>query len=145
VSELASEVKTDPASIEGMEVLFDQDSPNTKTEMSSSVHDRTTISSSSVQNSPAGLVRPISVEEAARILNISTNAVCKRLRKGSLTGQKITGKFKDEWLVEGSGLIKVLNVDFGSFQDSPETIPEESRSVQDQTKVSTGSVQESPD
>jgi hypothetical protein len=145
VSELAPEVKTDPVSIEGMEILFDQDSPEKNSPESMSVQDRTTISPNSVQDSPGKLVRPITVEEAARLLNISTNAVCKRLRKGSLTGQKTTGKYKDEWLVEGSELIEILKVDFSSFQDSPEIISAESGSVQDQTKLSPGSVQESPD
>lgn len=147
MSEPAPVVKIDSVSVDGLEVLFDEDSPQLPQAASSSVQDQTSIGPGSVPESPSPkkLVHPITVDEAARLLNISTNAVCKRLRKGSLVGQKIPGKFKEEWLVEGAGLIEVLKVDFNSVQESPPEDPAGSSSVQDQTGVSPGSVQESPE
>lgn len=140
VSEPAQVVKIDSVSVEGMEVLFDKDSPVLQA-TSGSVQDHTNASPGSVQESSRKLVHPITVEEAARLLNISTNAVCKRLRKGTLVGQKIAGKFKEEWLVEGAGLIEVVNVDFDSVQDGPPENSAPSSSVQDHTDASPGSVQ----
>ncbi|MBX9685737.1 MAG: helix-turn-helix domain-containing protein [Candidatus Obscuribacterales bacterium] len=145
MSEPAPVVKMDRVSVGGLEVLFDKDSPEAPPAASSSVQDQAGIGPGSVQESPKKLVHPITVEEAARLLNISTNAVCKRLRKGALVGQKIPGKFKEEWLVEGAGLIEVLKVDFNSVQDSPPDDLATSSSVQDQTDIGPGSVQESPE
>lgn len=147
MAEPASEVKTDSASIEGFDEVFSEDGPMSHSPNSSTVQDRTKESSSSVQESPcSALAHPISVEEAASLLKISTNAVCKRLRKGSLIGKKIQGKFKDEWVVEGAGLIEVLDLDFSQnhHQDGPEEATPETGSVQDRTKDSSSSVQESP-
>ncbi len=147
MAEPASEVKIDLASIEGFDEVFSEDGPSTGSPRSGTVQDRTEDSSSSVQESPySALAHPISVEEAASLLKISTNAVCKRLRKGSLVGKKIQGKFKDEWIVEGAGLIEVLDLDFsqGHHQDGPETATPETSSVQDQTKDSPSSVHEGP-
>lgn len=138
----AREITNDPLAIEGLEDVFDQDSPKDGPGI---VLDQTQNSPGSVQESPGNLVHPISVDEAARLLNVSTNAVCKRLRKGTLIGRKIPGKFKDEWLVEGAGLIEVLKVDFNAVQDSPKANFIEFGSVLDQTEDSPGSVQESPD
>lgn len=109
------------------------------------VQDKTSDTPSSVQDSPSGLLHPISVEEAARLLGISPNAVCKRLRKRALIGKKIIGKFKDEWLVEGSGLIEVINVELGKVEDSPQGATYESSPVQDQTNDRPSSVQDGPD
>jgi|694.fasta_scaffold12758_8 hypothetical protein len=88
------------------------------------------------------LIHPISVDEAAKHLGISTNAVCKRLRKGSLVGKKIQGKFKEEWLVEGAGLIEILNVEVASsVVDSPERIATAQSTVQDESEDSSDSVE----
>lgn len=144
MSEPAPEVKYSSVSVEGLEVFFDADSPNIALPESSSVQDQTDPGSRSVQDSPK-LKHPISVDEAARLLNISANAVCKRLRKGSLKGEKTPGKYKDEWLVEGAELIQVLNVEIASVQDSPSPVAEESCSVQDQTDQGSRSVQDSPE
>jgi hypothetical protein len=145
MGDLAHELITDPLAVDGLENLFAEDSPLKVLSSDSTVQDSTESGTRSVQDVPGGLVHPISVDEAARLLNISSNAVCKRLRKGTLVGKKIAGKFKDEWLVEGAGLIEVLNVDFSSVQDSPSEIRDEEWTVQDQTGDSDRSVQESPD
>jgi hypothetical protein len=141
----APELINDPLAVEGLENLFDQDSPLKIISSDSTVQDSTEQVPRSVQDVPSGLVHPISVDEAAKLLNISSNAVCKRLRKGTLVGTKIAGKFKDEWLVEGAGLIEILNVDFSSVQDSSDEISDKERTFQDQAETRDRSVQESPD
>jgi hypothetical protein len=141
----APDATINPLAIEGMESLFLEDSPQEKSGQSGTVQDKTDEIFGSVQDSPSGLVNPISVEEAARLLGISSNAVCKRLRKGTLIGKKIIGKFKDEWLVEGVGLIEVLNVEFSKSEDSPDGTASGSRTVQDQTDDGPSFIQDSPD
>jgi hypothetical protein len=141
----AVDIEKDPLAIEGLEEVFTQDGPDENFQKNSSVQYSPEDSPGSVLDGSARLVHPISVEDAAGILNISTNAICKRLRKGSLVGVKIPGKFKDEWLVEGAGLIEVLKVDFDKVQDSPEEFSDDRSSVQDQTEISPGSVQNSPE
>jgi hypothetical protein len=141
----APELINDPLAIEGLENLFDQDSPLEIISSNSTVQGSTEQGTGLAQDVPSGLVHPISVDEAARLLKISSNAVCKRLRKGTLVGTKTAGKFKDEWLVEGAGLIEILNVDFSSVQDSSDEITDEERIVQDQTETEDRSVQERPD
>lgn len=143
--EEAKEVKGDLISTDGLESLFDSDSPNATPPESSSVQDQTTVTPPKVQDSSNGtaLIHPITVEQAASLLGISTNAVCKRLRKGVLKGTKKPGKFKDEWLVEGEGLIKIVELDFTPVQDSPPELSENSRSFQDQTAPFSSSFQDS--
>lgn len=141
----APDLTNNPLAIEGMESLFAEDGPKSTDSQNGTVQDQTNDSSCSVQDSPSRLVHPITVEEAARLLNISSNAVCKRLRKGTLIGKKIVGKFKDEWLVEGAGLIEILNVEFDKAEDSPASNASASSTVQDQTKESPDPVQDGPD
>lgn len=128
-------VQTTSVSVEGFEDVFVQDSPEVE---SSSVQEQTLIEISSVEDSPLNLANPITVDEAAKLLHISANAVCKRLRKGTLKGQKIPGKFKDEWLVEGAGLIEVVVGE----EDSPEEEHGQSRPVHDQQPLKNGLVQD---
>jgi hypothetical protein len=141
----APELINDPLAIDGLENLFDQDSHLEIVSSNSTVQDSTEQGTRLVQDVPGSLVHPISVDEAARLLKISSNAVCKRLRKGTLVGTKTAGKFKDEWLVEGAGLIEILNVDFSSVQDGSDENDNEERTVHDQTEPPDRSVQESPD
>jgi len=137
------DTKVDPLAIEGFDAFFKEDGPENIPEQIRTFLDETKDSSSSVQEGPTQLVHPISVEEAATILKISTNAICKRLRKGNLTGKKIPGKFKDEWLVEGAGLIEVLDVDIKQAQDCPEESVDYG-SVQDHTVENFRKVQDGP-
>lgn len=137
MSDPALEVESNPLTIEGFEDVFAEQSPPRD---SRTVQEQTEESCSPVQDRP--LVRPISVDEAAGILGISTNAVCKRLRKGTLIGRKIQGKFKDEWIVEGAGLIDIVELDFGKTEDSPTSTEDSPETVQDQTKDSPGIVRE---
>lgn len=140
----AVDTKVDPLNVEGLEDIFAKDGPQNDQETTWTVLDQTEQNTSSVQDGPGKLVHPISVEEAANILKISPNAVCKRLRKGSLLGNKIPGKFKDEWLVEGAGLIEVLSIDVKQKQDSSDEAPPENSTVQDQTTHNSRTVQEGP-
>ncbi|MBZ0188485.1 MAG: helix-turn-helix domain-containing protein, partial [Candidatus Obscuribacterales bacterium] len=120
------------------------DGPHELSEADSSDQDQTRDGSSPVQDGSIELSNPITVEEAAAALGISTNAVCKRLRKGTLIGKKVPGKFKDEWVVEGSEIIEILSVDFPDEVDCPEEGEEEERTDQDQTDENSGSVQNGP-
>lgn len=145
MSEAAKELEIDPATIDGLEEVFDLDSPTELSEADRTEQDQTTENSRSVQDGSPELKHPLSVEEAAQILGISSNAVCKRLRKGTLVGQKIPGKFKEEWLIEGVDIIEVLNVDFSTDgEDSPTELSEADRTEQDQTTENSGSVQDDP-
>lgn len=145
MDDLALQTMSDPVAVDGLEDVFSKDSPGQAAPEARTVQDQTSNISGSVQDCTRPLVNPISVDEAARILGISSNAVCKRLRKGSLVGRKIQGKFKEEWLVEGAGLIEVLNVDVSTVQDSPGEISSAGSSVQDQTIHDSRSGQERPD
>ena len=42
----------------------------------------------------------VPVEDAARVLSLSINALKKRLRKGSLTGYKVSSKHGEKWFVD---------------------------------------------
>jgi len=145
VPEEAKEVKTTLISTDGLESLFEMDSPSAIPIESSSAQDQTILATPEVQDSSnrSELIHPITVEEAASLLGISTNAVCKRLRKGVLKGTKRPGKFKDEWLVEGEGLIKVVELDFTPVQDSPTESVKNPRPFQDQTPPNSSSFQDS--
>jgi len=145
MEEFALQTMSDPVAVDGLEDVFSKDSPGQAAPEARTVQDQTGNVSGSVQDCPHLLVNPISVDEAARILGISSNAICKRLRKGSLVGKKIQGKFKEEWLVEGAGLIEVLNVDVSTVQDSPSETNSGEGSVQDQTTHESRSGQERPD
>jgi hypothetical protein len=46
----------------------------------------------------------VPVEEAAKVLGLSINAVKKRLRKGSLSGYKVSGRYGDKWFVDRNEL-----------------------------------------
>ena len=57
------------------------------------------------------------VEEAAKHFGITTHAVLKRLRKGSLRGFKVRGPFGEKWLVD-------INEVTGPAQGLPSAGPE---------------------
>ena len=133
-----------PVDVEGLDGVFEMDCPGLSEEKLKTVQDLTEESDSSVQDKNSEFVHPISVEEAANSLGISTNAVCKRLRKGTLLGKKVPGKFKEEWVIEGKDIIEVLNID---LTNSPENGPldeiEEDRTVYDQTGEDASPVRDS--
>lgn len=145
VSEAANKLEVSSISVEGFEDVFDSDSPEDLSEGDRTALDQTRNESSSVEDGPDELKHPITVEEAAAALGISANAVCKRLRKGTLTGIKVPGKFKEEWLVEGIDLIEVLDVDLPESEDSPKGEEENQWTDQDQTPDDARSVQDGPE
>lgn len=53
----------------------------------------------------------LTVDEAAKRLNISGNAVVKRLGKGKLVGQKVAGQYGEKWLVDPSCLPEEIVVE----------------------------------
>jgi hypothetical protein len=66
-----------------------------------------------------GTAHWLTVEEAARRLEISPNAVIKRLGKGKLAGRKVPGQFGDKWMVDPSGLPQEVHVHLTEEQPSP--------------------------
>lgn len=75
--------------------------------------------------SAKGLASGVPVEEAAKRLGISPNAVLKRLRKGKLQGQKVSGQFGNHWLVDISGVPEPVEIELepepGTAQGSAHT------------------------
>lgn len=138
MSNTAHKIDTNnPIDVDGLEEVFETDCPSLSEEELRTVEDETKESNSSVQDQTIEFVHPVSVEEAANALGISPNAICKRLRKGTLLGKKVPGKFKDEWVVEGKDIIEVLNVDLTEkYENGPADEIEEHRTDKDQTQES---------
>ena len=65
-----------------------------------------------------GIARWLTVEEAAKRLEISSNAVTKRLNKGKLAGRKVAGQFGEKWMVDPSGLPQEIHVQIAEEQPS---------------------------
>jgi hypothetical protein len=57
-----------------------------------------------------GIARWLTVEEAAKRLEISANAIIKRLGKGKLVGRKVPGQFGEKWMVDPSCLPQEVHV-----------------------------------
>ena len=57
-----------------------------------------------------GIARWLTVEEAAKRLEISANAVIKRLGKGKLVGRKVPGQFGEKWMVDPGCLPQEVHV-----------------------------------
>ena len=76
-----------PATIEGLEDLFE---PQASTSQASSDQGLTTPG----QNATA-----CSIDDAAKLIGVSTRTILRRLQKGSLSGFKVQGQFGPEWRV----------------------------------------------
>lgn len=70
----------------------------------------------------AGIAQWLTVEEAAKRLEISSNAVIKRLGKGKLAGRKVPGQFGEKWMVDPSGVPQEVHVHVSEEQPAP--VPE---------------------
>jgi len=66
-----------------------------------------------------GIAQWLTVEEAAKRLEISPNAVIKRLGKGKLAGRKVPGQFGEKWMVDPSGLPQEVHVHLSEEQPAP--------------------------
>lgn len=66
-----------------------------------------------------GIARWLTVEEAAKRLEISPNAVIKRLGKGKLAGRKVPGQFGEKWMVDPSDLPQEVHVHISEEQPDP--------------------------
>jgi hypothetical protein len=88
MADLAPDLANDPLEIEGLKDFLTAHEPG--------------VSSGFSQDSPeqaSGSKVEVPVEKAAELLGLSINAIHKRLRKKTLPGRKVPGKFKDQWLV----------------------------------------------
>jgi len=87
----AFDIRNNPLSTEGMENLFEVVEPG------SSMQNQSKEPGSEPTNILA--VEVVSTDEAARRLGISTRAVIKRLKRGSLTGFRDDSKSRAEWRI----------------------------------------------
>jgi hypothetical protein len=93
---------TDPLAIEGFEDLLVPDQPGSSSGSSQeepASNEQWTALNQDAPGQASGCNLAVSVEKAAEVLGLSVNAIHKRLRKGTLSGRKVPGKFKDQWLV----------------------------------------------
>ncbi len=73
----------------------------------------------------------VPVDQAARLLGISTNAVIKRLNKGKLSGFKVAGQFGQKWMVNRSELpAEPIQIEFDSSEAMPNAPEEQPGSAQ---------------
>lgn len=89
----ALEMKNNPLAIEGLEEIFDTSEAATEC---SEAPEGITIQDSEVFGSAREI---LTTAEAAARLGISQRAVLNRLKAGTLPGDRIKGKFKEEWRV----------------------------------------------
>jgi len=132
-----------PADTNGLEDLFDVSSVQ-------AVPDYAQGTASKPEGCSLGIAHWLTVEEAAKRLDISPNAVIKRLGKGKLAGQKIPGQFGEKWLVDPAGLPQEIQVDFAATNDeNAEAVPGTSRGTasaeQEQPAFDKGIAQKSID
>lgn len=66
----------------------------------------------------SGTAHWLTVEETAKRLEISSNAVIKRLGKGKLAGRKVPGQYGDKWMVDPAGLPQEVQVHLTEEQSS---------------------------
>ena len=79
------------------------------------------------QASPDG----VPVDQAAKLLGISANAVVKRLNKGKLSGFKVAGQFGQKWMVNRSDLpAEAIQIEFDSSEAMPQDSEEQPGSAQ---------------
>ena len=89
----ALDIKTTPLAIEGLEEIFDTSEPEVEC---SEASEGRAIHGSEVFGSTREV---LTTTEAAIKLGISSRAVLNRLKAGTLPGERIKGKFKEEWRV----------------------------------------------
>ncbi len=63
-----------------------------------------------------GIGRWLTVEEAAKRLGISANAVIKRLGKGKLHGRKVAGQFGEKWLVDPDAVPQEVTIELSDSE-----------------------------
>lgn len=134
-------------SLEDFEEFYDV-SPGTAREVPGD--SRGTASASQEQVGYANeLVQWLTVEEAAKRLGISANAVIKRLGKRKLAGRKVPGQFGDKWLVDPDAVPQEILVDLveglsaGTAQEVPGNSKGTATPPQEQTGHANGLAQQS--
>lgn len=97
MSDTARDYQTiDAVSTEGLENFFDEAQVTGAMEPVALVEEPITGASEQLSGVP--------VERAAKLLGTSTNALKKRLRKGSLSGYKVESKHGEKWFVNPEAL-----------------------------------------
>lgn len=121
MGEIALDLEEDCLAVEGFDELLDEREPG-------SARGSTKVSEDQAKPKPGlalGSAEGVPVDEAARRLGISTNAILKRLRKGKLRGRKVSGQFGAHWLVDISDIPEAISIEVeaepGSAQGSTQT------------------------
>lgn len=126
--------KSNSLAIEGFEDLLVEEEPGI-------AQGSAQISAGASKEEPGsaqGLAPGVPVDDAAKRLGISTNAVLKRLRKGKLRGRKVSGQFGEHWLVDVTDVPEPIEIELeaepGSAQGTAQT-------GEDQEEAKPGSAQ----
>lgn len=107
MGETALDLEDNCLAVEGFEELLDDHKPG-------SAQGSAKVSEDQAKPKPGlapGLAEGVPVEEAAKRLGISTNAVLKRLRKGKLLGRKVSGQFGEHWLVDITDMPEPIRIE----------------------------------
>ncbi|MBI1270859.1 hypothetical protein GC174_10535 [bacterium] len=119
MSEAAKQVNLETTDVEAFDELFEE---RASTGTSQADTESSTGTNRTCQAEP-GTTEDISgwvtVEEAAGRLNISSNAVTKRLNKGRLKGKKVPGQYGDVWMIDPSGLPEEIQIRIEEEEDNP--------------------------
>ncbi|MBA3991965.1 MAG: hypothetical protein C0469_00465 [Cyanobacteria bacterium DS2.3.42] len=134
MGDTALDITNNPLAIEGLEDLLVVRKPGTAQGSAHTLED----SAEATPGSAQGFASGVPVDEAARRLGISPNAVLKRLRKGKLRGQKVSGQFGDHWLVDVSGVPEPIQIE---LEPEPGTAQGSAHTSEDTTEATPGSAQ----
>ncbi len=104
-----------PADTQGLEALFEEQQPK---ELPGNSFD-TDQDAGNDLGCAKGIAQWLTVEEAARRLSISPNAVIKRLGKGKLDGRKVPGQFGEKWMINSEAVPQEVTVEFSEEQEVP--------------------------
>jgi hypothetical protein len=146
------EVKMDLVSTDGLEDVFDLE-PVTDLDSAPVTGTPGQVTSASEPVTHATKVVPTSaeavpVEQAARVLGTSINALKKRLRKGTLRGCKVDTKHGEKWFVEKLELVKMEPVTGSSREPvtgTPEQVTSASEPVTHASKEVPGTAEGVPE
>ncbi len=122
MSDTARDYQTiEPASTEGLDLLFAESDLDIPVEQPG-IAKGTAFGFQALPGNVPG----VSVEQAAKLLGISGNAVIKRLNKGKLKGSKVPGQYGQKWTVDPSCLpSEAIQIDLENCEEQPEQSQEQ--------------------
>jgi hypothetical protein len=103
------------ASTEGLDLFFSENALDAPLEQPGTAN-----GTASQNKAMPGIASGISVDQAAKLLGISGNAVIKRLNKGKLRGFKIPGQYGQKWIVDPSCLpAEAIEIHLENCEEQP--------------------------